>query len=145
MGPVDLTPVVAWAAPILSTLVITACTALINRWIEQSKKDAKAEQERQEQERAERREWRASVDKRLAEQDKKIDTLLDLSCADTRSDIVHKCHRYLDDLGCASTEEKDALSAQHDDYKRICDANGIENHFIEQLVQRVMELPEREI
>lgn len=133
-----LAPVVAWAERIASTLIITWLTALINRRMDEYKKDAESEAK-------ERREWRASVDGRLAEQDGKIDTLLDLSCSQNRSDIVHKCHRYLDDLGAASIEEKQALWAQHEDYKRVCDANGIENHFVEQLVQRVMELPEREI
>lgn len=133
-----LTPILTWAAPIASTLIITWLTALINRRMDESKQDA-------EKEASERRAWRASVDEKLSEQDGKIDTLLDLSCSQNRSDVVHKCHRYLDDLGCASSEEKAALWAQHEDYKRICDANGIENHFVEQLVQRVMELPEREI
>lgn len=133
-----LAPVVQWAAPIASTLIVTWLTALINKWMSEGKK----EREREERE---RKEWRASVDDRLKDQDGKIDTLLDLSCSQNRSDVVHKCHRYLDDLGCASSEEKQALWAQHEDYKRICDANGIENHFVEQLVQRVMELPEREI
>lgn len=133
-----ITPILAWAAPIASTLIITWLTAVINRRMDESKKDA-------EKEASERRAWRASVDEKLSEQDGKIDTLLDLTCSQNRSDIVHKCHRYLDDLQCASTEEKQALWAQHEDYKRVCDANGIENHFVEQLVQRVMELPEREI
>lgn len=133
-----LAPVLGWAAPIASTLVITWLTALINRRMDESKRD-------REREESERKEWRAGVDRRLTEQDGKIDTLLDLSCSQSRSDVVHKCHRYLDDLGCASSEEKQALWAQHEDYKRVCDANGIENHFVEQLVQRVMELPEREI
>lgn len=133
-----ITPILTWAAPIASTIIITWLTAVINRRMDESKKDA-------EQEASERRAWRASVDEKLTEQDGKIDTLLDLTCSQNRSDVVHKCHRYLDDLGCASSEEKQALWAQHEDYKRVCDANGIENHFVEQLVARVMELPEREI
>ena len=134
----QLTPVITWAAPIVSTLVITWLSAEIKRWMERREKDSEKEAD-------ERKRWRAGVDEKLDEQDRKIDTLLDLSCSQTRSDVVHKCHRYLDDLGCASSEEKQALWAQHEDYKRICDANGIENHFVEQLVARVMELPEREI
>ena len=134
----QLTPIVTWAAPIVSTLVSTWLTAEIKRWMERREKDSEKEAD-------ERKRWRAGVDEKLDEQDRKIDTLLDLSCSQTRSDVVHKCHRYLDDLGCASSEEKQALWAQHEDYKRICDANGIENHFVEQLVARVMELPEREI
>ena len=134
----QLTPVITWAAPIVSTLVITWLSAEIKRWMERREKDSEKESD-------ERKRWRAGVDEKLDEQDRKIDTLLDLSCSQNRSDVVHKCHRYLDDLGCASSEEKQALWAQHEDYKRICDANGIENHFVEQLVARVMELPEREI
>jgi len=134
----DVTPVITWAAPIASTLIITWLSAVINRRMDESKRDAKREEE-------ERKAWRSGVDQKLAEQDGKIDTLLNLSCSQSRSDVVHKCHRYLDDLGCASSEEKQALWAQHEDYKRICNANGIENHFVEQLVRRVMELPEREI
>ena len=134
----QLTPVITWAAPIVSTLVITWLSAEIKRWMERREKDSEKEAD-------ERKRWRAGVDEKLDEQERKIDTLLDLSCSQTRSDVVHKCHRYLDDLGCASSEEKQALWAQHEDYKRICDANGIENHFVEQLVARVMELPEREI
>lgn len=133
-----LTPIITWAAPIASTIIITWLTALINRWMDESKKDRQKEAD-------ERKAWRAGVDRRLDSQDGKIDTLLDLSCSQNRSDVVHKCHRYLDDLGCASSEEKQALWAQHEDYKKVCDANGIENHFVEQLVQRVMELPERTI
>jgi hypothetical protein len=133
-----LTPIITWAAPIASTIIVTWLTALINRWMDESKKDRQKEAD-------ERKAWRAGVDRRLDAQDGKIDTLLDLSCSQNRSDVVHKCHRYLDDLGCASSEEKQALWAQHEDYKKVCDANGIENHFVEQLVQRVMELPERTI
>lgn len=62
-----------------------------------------------------------------------------------RSDIVHKCHRYLDDLGKASTEEKDALKAEHDEYSAVCAANEITNNFVDMMVQRVMELPERDV
>ena len=141
----DIQPFISWAAPIASTVIVAALTAQINA---RAKREEIAANERHEETVAKRRaedEWRRSVDERMARQDAKIDTLLDLQCSDTRSDIVHKCHRYLDDLGCASSEEKQALWSQHEDYKRICDANGIENHFIEQLVQRVMELPEREI
>ena len=60
-----------------------------------------------------------------------------------RSDLIHRAHRYIDDLGCASTEEKNVFWAQYEDYQRLCKANDIENHFIDQLASRVMELPDR--
>lgn len=90
-------------------------------------------------------EWRSCVVKRLDKQDARIDTILTAQCSQMRSDIVHKCHRYLDDLGRASTEEKDALKAEHEEYSAVCKANGIVNNFVDMMVQRVMELPEREI
>lgn len=53
--------------------------------------------------------------------------------------------RYLDDLGKASTEEKDALKAEHDEYSAVCAANEITNNFVDMMVQHVMELPERDV
>ena len=133
-----LAPAIQWVASIVSTLIITACTAAINKWMAESKKD-------REREEAERKEWRKGVDERLEKQEKVMDSMLNLSCSNSRGDIVHKCHRYLDDLGCASHEEKQALWAQHADYELVCNENGIDNDYVRKLVQRVMELPEREI
>lgn len=93
--------------------------------------------------RAAEAEWRECVVTRLDKQDERIDTILTAQCSQMRSDIVHKCHRYLDDLGCASIEEKDALKAEHEEYSAVCSANGIVNNFVDMMVQRVMELPER--
>lgn len=95
--------------------------------------------------RAAEAQWRDSVVSRLDKQDVRIDTILTAQCSQMRSDIVHKCHRYLDDLGRASTEEKDALKAEHEEYSAVCKANGIVNNFVDMMVQRVMELPEREM
>ena len=109
---------------------------------ERKRNDARAETEAK---RAAEAEWRDSVTKRLDKQDERIDTILTAQCSQIRSDIVHKCHRYLDDLGKASTEEKDALKAEHDEYSAVCNANGIVNNFGDRMVQRVMELPERDV
>lgn len=133
-----LAPVVQWAAPIASTLVITWLTALINKWMSENK-------EEREREERERKEWREGVDKRLDKLEKVMDSTLNLSCSNSRGDIVHKCHRYLDDLGRASHEEKQALWAQHADYELVCKENNIDNDYVRKLVQKVMELPERDI
>lgn len=103
---------------------------------------AKADAERERQERAE---WRKRVEDRLDAQDGLIDTILTAQCSQMRADIIHKCHRYLDDLGKASIEEKNALKAEHDEYAAVCSANGIVNNFVDLMVQRVMELPERDM
>ena len=95
--------------------------------------------------RAAEAQWRDGITARLDQQDQRIDTILRAQCGQTRSDIIHKCHRYLDDLGRASTEEKEALHAEHEEYAQMCEANDIVNHFVDGLVQRVMELPERKL
>ena len=89
-------------------------------------------------------EWRASVDRRMKEQDTTIKVVLTMQCSQVRSDLVHKAHRYIDDIGRASTEEKDAFWAEFEDYQRICEANGITNHFIDALANQVMALPTRD-
>lgn len=165
----DFQPIVAWAAPILSTIIVTFATASINAKIaagEKKRDEARAETEA---ERKERAEWRASVDKRLlsqeewnedrsnwyswreriekefAEQNQRTMAILELQCSQMRSDLIHRAHRYIDDLGCASMEEKDVYWAQYEDYLRMCDAGEIENHFIDKLAAQVMNLPTREL
>lgn len=97
-------------------------------------------------------EWREQMEKRmdsferlLEAQGDKIDSVLKNQLTNTRSDIVHKAHRYLDDLGCASTDEKDSFNAQYKEYAALCEAYGIENDFVVHLYERVMALPEREL
>ena len=89
--------------------------------------------------------WRDDVEQRLDQQDEKIDAVLKGQCTQMRSDIVHKAHRYLDDLGMASIEEKQAFWVEYEDYQLICEEYGIENHFVDELAKKVMELPEREV
>jgi|GEM_PF-3252004 len=100
----------------------------------QAKTDAKREAEA---------EWREHVVTRLDQQDERIDTVLTAQCSQMRSDLIHRAHRYIDDLGCAGTEEKQSFWAEYEDYMRICDANSIVNHFIDNLAKQVMALPNR--
>jgi hypothetical protein len=137
--------IISWLAPILSTIIITAATASINA---QAKKHERISEERHQETEKKRKveaEWRAEIASQMQEQDKRINTILHAQCTQMRSDIIHKCHRYLDDLGRASTEEKEALNAEHEDYTAMCEANHIVNNFVDRLVERVMQLPEREI
>lgn len=117
--------------------------------IEQQGKDADAKRDAARVETQAKREaeakWRDCVVSRLDDQDERIGTILQAQCSQIRSDIIHKCHRYLDDLGRASTEEKEALKAEHNEYSKVCEANGIVNNFVDIMVQRVMELPERDV
>ena len=97
-------------------------------------------------------EWRDSIDKRLNDMEDKLDELekkqnrsISQQAVQIRADIVHKCHRYLDDLGRASSEEKETLNDAYEKYGEFCEDLEMENDFIDLLVQRVMELPEREV
>jgi hypothetical protein len=87
--------------------------------------------------------WRSEMLRRLDDQDEKIDLIVVAQATTMRSDIIHKCHRYLDDLGCASVDEKQALDTQYKEYERFCAKNGIENHFVEDLVKQISHLPNR--
>ena len=128
----DLQPIVQWVAPIASTVLTSYAVSLINR-----------NEKRREEDTRNREAWREGVNDRLQEQDGKIDAILEAQCTQMRSDITHKVHRYMDDLGAASTEEKQSLYAEYELYCNICTKYGIENHFVEQLIKQVMELPDR--
>lgn len=136
---------IAWAAPIVSAIIVTAATASINSHIKRRDQVADERHAETEAKRKAEAEWREDVTKRLGEQDERIATILQAQCSQMRSDIIHKCHRYLDDLGKASTEEKEALKAEHEEYSAMCEANDIVNNFVDLMVQRVMELPERDV
>lgn len=93
--------------------------------------------------RAAEAEWRDGITARLDAQDERIDTILTAQTTQMRSDLIHRAHRYIDDLGCAGTEEKQSFWAEYEDYMCICDASNIVNHFIDNLAKQVMALPNR--
>ena len=134
---------IGWLAPILSTIIITAATSSINAHLQRSQKLADERHAETEAKRKAEAEWRAAVDKHFAEQDDKIQAILKAQVTQMRSDTLHRIHRYLDDLGCASTEEKNAFWAEYEEYCELCEKYGIENDFVETLAHRVMDLPER--
>lgn len=169
----DLQPIVQWAAPIASTIIITAATVSINAQAKRHERIAEERHQETEKKRKQEAEWRDEVDrllqgqdaalKSVAEdridwyawreqmvthmtcQDERIMSMLKAQCTQMRSDTVHRAHRYLDDLGCASTEEKNAFWAEYKDYCELCEQYGIENSFVDELAKRVMSLPERTV
>lgn len=134
---------IQWAAPIASTLIITYLTARINQRIADGERKRDAARAETEAERRERAEWRGRVENRLDGQDEKIMSMLKSQVTQMRSDVIHRTHRYLDDLGMASVEEKDAFWAEYKEYCDLCEQYGIDNDFVDELAQRVMALPER--
>ena len=140
----QLTPIVTWAAPIASTLIVTAVTASINDKIKAG--EAKRDEARAETD-AKRKAEAARLDRiegRIDAQDAKIDAVLKGQTTQMRSDLIHRAHRYIDDLGCASVEEKQAWWAEYVDYGAICEAYHIKNSFVDELAKQVMALPDRE-
>lgn len=124
--------------------VIAAISQSINKRLDRDKADTEAK-------RAKEAEWRDEVDRKLSELaaslndvDDKVNRSTAVQAANIRADIIHKCHRYLDDLGCASTEEKNALADEHKQYQQFCKDLEIDNDFIDVLVDSVMHLPSRE-
>ena len=133
----------AWLAPIAATLVTLAGQLWLNgkfKSAEDKRDQARAETEAKRKAEAE---WRDGITARLDDQDSRIETILKAQCTQMRSDAIHRAHRYIDDLGCASIEEKQSFYAEWEEYQRICDAYGITNNFVDELVQQVMSLPDR--
>lgn len=124
----------------LLLLIGQALVALGQRKISQRMDEGQAKTDAK---RAAEAEWREHVVTRLDQQDERIDTILTAQCSQMRSDLIHRAHRYIDDLGCAGTEEKQSFWAEYEDYMRICDANNVVNHFIDNLAKQVMALPNR--
>ena len=104
------------------------------------RKDA-AQAERHEAEAA----WRESVTEHMKIQDRKTDMLMVAWATTMRSDLIHRAHRYIDDLHAASVEEKEAYHAQWEDYQKFCEENNITNNFIDNLMIAVMNLPTRDV
>lgn len=157
----------------LSTIIITFATASINSHMKKHDELAAERHAETEEKRKADAEWRETVDKLLAKQsealqhvaedrtdwyawraqivermdsqDDKFMSMLKAQVTQMRSDTLHRIHRYLDDLGMASTEEKTAFWAEYEEYCELCEKYGIENNFVKELAQRVMQLPEREI
>ena len=168
-----LAPIISWLAPIASTLIITAATASINSRMKIHDQMAEARHSETEAKSKADEEWRETVDKLLSEQaealkhvaedridwyswraeivelmdtqDEQIKSVLKGQCTQMRSDVLHRAHRYIDDLGMASTEEKAAFWDEYQEYCNICEKYGIENNFVDELAKRVMSLPERKI
>lgn len=139
----DVQPIVTWAAPIAAALATCAGQLALNarfKHADEKRDHARAEtQAKRDAEAA----WRDSVEVRLSEQDGKIDAVLRGQTTQMRSDLVHKAHRYIDDLGCAGIEEKKAWWAEYEDYCAICEAHEIKNSFVDELAKQVMALPDR--
>ena len=136
--------VIQSAVTTIGSVVVVVVTALTNQRMKERDRVLDERHEESEADRKRRDSWREGISARVGRLESVLDVLLKLYLSQMRSDITHKCHRYIDDLHAASTEEKDSLWAEYEDYKAVCDAHGIDNHYIDKLVEQTMELPPRE-
>lgn len=134
---------IAWLAPIAAGFITLAGQLWLNGKFKSAEDKRDAARAETEAKRAAEAKWRDSVDARLDKQDERIDAVLQGQVTQMRSDVTHKIHRYMDDLGCASTEEKNSLNEEYELYCLLCEKYGIDNDFVANMMEHVMALPSR--
>ena len=81
-------------------------------------------------------EERKEIAEHMAEQDHKLDLLVNLQAKTTRSDLIHKGQKYVRDLKWATEEEISSWMDEWEGYKSL-GADG----YINNLAKKVMDLP----
>ena len=136
---------VTWLAPILAALITCAGQLWLNGKFKRADEKRDAARAETQAKRDAEAEWRIAISERIEDQDEKIHAILKAQVTQMRSDLLHKIYKYIDELGCLSTEEKNAFWAEFQEYCGLCEKYGIENDFVDELVHRVMQLPPRSI
>lgn len=108
-------------------ILIVACGLVLAGLYSQ----AKAEKHRVERDAKQR-----EIARRMAEQDHKLDLLVNLQAKTTRSDLIHKGQKYVRDLKWATEEEISSWMDEWEGYKSL-GADG----YINNLAKKVMDLP----
>lgn len=134
-----ITGFLGWAAPIASTVIVTALTAQIKaRQDEAERKRDEAQAETEAKRRAEA-EWRERVEGSVAGIDAKLDALNNATQTTMRTEILHLVEKYLT-RGWVTPEERASLFDMHRKYSAL-NANG----FIDGYIERIKNLPDKEI
>jgi len=131
--------IIAWAAPIASTIIVTAATASINAHIKRRDQVADERHAETEAKRRAEAEWRDDVNSSMADIDAKLDMLNDATQTTMRATLLHYIEKYLT-RGWVTPEERASLMDMHAKYAAL-NANG----FIDGYMERVSELPDRDI
>ena len=131
--------IIAWAAPIASPIIVTAATASINSHIKRRDQVADERHAETEAKRKAEAEWRDGVNSSMADIDAKLDMLNDATQTTMRATLLHYIEKYLT-RGWVTPEERASLMDMHAKYAAL-NANG----FIDGYMERVSELPDRDI
>ena len=134
-----ITGFLGWAAPIASTVIVTALTAQIKaRQDAAERKRDEAQAETEAKRRAEA-EWRERIGGSVADIDAKLDVLNEATQTTMRTEILHLVEKFLT-RGWITPEERASLFDMHKKYAAL-NANG----FIDSYIERINHLPDREI
>lgn len=134
-----ITGFLSWAAPIASTVIVTALTAQIKARQDAAERKRDEAQAETEAKRKAEAEWRERVGDSVAGIDAKLDVLNEATQTTMRTTLLHYIEKYLT-RGWVTPEERASLMDMHRKYAAL-NANG----FIDGYMRRVAELPDREI
>ena len=121
-----------WFAPIASAVIVAALTAQINA-------RTAAQQAKEESKRKDEKAWQEDISERITDVDDKLDVLRDATQTTMRTSLLHYIEKYLT-RGWVTPEERASIMDMHTKYTAL-DANG----FIDRYMERVAELPDKEI
>jgi hypothetical protein len=133
------TSFLGWAAPIASTVIVTALTAQIKARQDAAERKRDEAQAETEAKRKAEAEWRERIGGSVAGIDAKLDVLNEATQTTMRTTLLHYIEKYLT-RGWVTPEERASLMDMHRKYAAL-NANG----FIDGYMRRVAELPDKEI
>jgi hypothetical protein len=134
-----ITGFLGWAAPIASTVIVTALTAQIKARQDAAERKREEAQAETEAKRKAEAEWRERIGVSVADIDAKLDVLNEATQTTMRTTLLHYIEKYLT-RGWVTPEERASLMDMHRKYAAL-NANG----FIDGYMRRVAELPDKEI
>lgn len=134
-----ITGFLGWAAPIASTVIVTALTAQIKARQDAAERKRDEAQAETDAKRKAEAEWRERVEGSVAGIDAKLDVLSEATQTTMRTTLLHYIEKYLT-RGWVTPEERASLMDMHRKYAAL-NANG----FIDGYMRRVAELPDKEI
>lgn len=114
----DVQPIVAWAAPIASTIIVTAATASINAKLASGERKRDEAQEATEAKRKAEAEWREAMSKHMAKQDEKMGLMTSSLQSTMRATLIHNAEKYFS-RGSITPEEHASWCDMHDRYSAM--------------------------
>lgn len=122
-----------WAAPILSTIIITAATASINAHLQRSQRVADERHAETEAKRKAEAEWRERIEESVAALKSDVAQTKDAQQSNMRQSLIHAYEKYVT-RGWLTTEELSAWLDMHDKYSAM-GFNGLIDTYRQNIVK----------